>query len=107
PGTVKHLDDTIGEARQMLARLDGQVAPLSKRLDETLAETTKTMTAVGKTAGNASTLIEPGSPLDYQLRKALADLGRAAKSIQQFADYLERNPSALIYGKPAPQGVSK
>jgi len=107
PGTVKQLDDTISDARRVLARVDGQVAPLGKRLDETLAQTTTTMAAVQKTAGNASTLIEPGSPLDYQLRKSLEDLGGAARAIQQFADYLERNPSALIYGKPAPEGVSK
>jgi paraquat-inducible protein B len=107
PVTVQHLDETIASARQLLARVDGQVTPLGKQLDATLVQTKQTMAAVEKTAGNATTLIEPGSPLDYQLRKTLEALGSAARSIQQFADYLERNPSALIYGKPAPEGAPK
>ncbi|MEO8603061.1 MAG: MlaD family protein [bacterium] len=107
PATVKSLDRTIDSARQLLTKIDGEVSPIGKQLDATLAQTKQTMAAVEKTAGSATTLIEPGSPLDYQLRKALQDLGSAARSIQQFADYLERNPSALIYGKPAPEGAPK
>jgi paraquat-inducible protein B len=107
PETVKHLNEALATTRTMLAKIDAQVSPLGKRLDDTLVQTRNTMAAVEKTAGSATTLIEPGSPLDYQLRKSLEDLGNAARAIQEFADYLERNPSALIYGKPIPEGAPK
>jgi len=104
PQTVRNLDAAIVSARAVLTKVDAEVSPMGQRLDAVLAQTRQTMAAVEQTAANATTLIEPGSPLDYQLRKALEDLGGAARSIQQFADYLERNPSALIYGKPVPKG---
>ncbi len=105
PVTMKNIDRVVESARLMVTKLDAQVTPIGKRLDETLIQTRNTMAAVELTAGSATTLIEPGSPLDYQLRKSLEDLGAAARSIQEFADYLERNPSALIYGKPEPKGA--
>jgi paraquat-inducible protein B len=53
----------------------------------------------------ARTLIEPGSPLDHELRKTLQDVSSAARALGQLADYLERNPTALLYGKQAPAEV--
>lgn len=103
PATVRNLDRAIVSTRTLVDKLDARVAPLAQRLDDVLVQTRETMAAVEHTAGSATTLIEPGSPLDYQLRKSLSELGDAARAIQQLADYLERNPSALLYGKPKPR----
>ena len=61
------------------------------------------MTSVEKTASTATTLIEPGSPLDYDLRAAIQAVGRSADALRLLADYVERNPSALLYGRSQPQ----
>lgn len=104
PEVAHNLNSALSSANGLLARLDGHVGPFSRRLDTTLVRTQQTLGAVEKAAGAANTIIEPGSPLDHDLRSALVEIANAARSVQQLADYLERNPSALLYGKPAPEG---
>lgn len=45
-------------------------------------------------------MIEPDSSLRYELENTLRELSRAAQSARQFTDYLERNPNALLTGRP-------
>jgi paraquat-inducible protein B len=45
-------------------------------------------------------MVEPDSSLRYELESALRELSRAARSARQFTDYLERNPNALLTGRP-------
>ena len=51
-------------------------------------------------------LVGPGAPGQVELRNAMQELARAARSLRVLADYLERHPESLIRGKtaePAPQ----
>jgi paraquat-inducible protein B len=51
-------------------------------------------------------LVGPGAPAQADLRNAMQELGRAARSLRVLADYLERHPEAIIRGKtaePAPK----
>jgi paraquat-inducible protein B len=43
---------------------------------------------------------EPDGTLLYRVDVALRDMAEAARSFRNLADYLERNPSALIRGRP-------
>ena len=104
PETVKSLNDTLANANALAVKLDGHVTPLARQVEATLSQTQQTLGEVERAAGAATTIIEPGSPLDRDLHHALADLASAARAIQLLADYLERNPSALLYGKPTPEG---
>jgi paraquat-inducible protein B len=84
--------------------LESQVGTLSARVDGTLRGADQTFVSLRETVGAARVLIEPGSPLDHDLRSTLRDVATAARSLSELADFLERNPSALLYGKqPAPQ----
>jgi paraquat-inducible protein B len=90
----------------LTVELGGRVDPLAKRLDATLVGADQALNSVRDTVGVARTLIEPGSPLDHDLRKTLQDVSTAARALAQLADYLERNPTALLYGKqPPPPGA--
>jgi paraquat-inducible protein B len=103
PGTVKNVNGAVDSANALLRRVERQVDPISTELHETLVGAQRAMTTVEQTAAAATTLIEPGSPLDYDLRGALRDVGRAADSLRRFADFLDRNPSALLFGRPQPE----
>lgn len=103
PGMVKRLDGAVENASALLRRIDGQVDPLSSEVRVTLEGAQRAMTSVEHTASAATTLLEPGSPLDYDLRQSLRAVSQAADAMRLFADYLERNPSALIYGRSQPQ----
>ena len=107
PETMKNLNEAVASARRLADDAGRRVDPLLARLDSTLAGADQTFTSVRNTAGTANTLIEPGSPLDHDLRKALQDVSTAARSLAQFADFLERNPSALLYGKQPPPEVKR
>lgn len=99
PETVKNLNDTIASLRGLSSNLQGRVDPLAKRLDSTLSGADQALTSVRETVGAARLLIEPGSPLDHDLRKTLQDVSTAARALGELADFIERNPTALIYGK--------
>jgi paraquat-inducible protein B len=46
-----------------------------------------------------ATLLGPNAPGQLELRNALQEVARAARGVRVLADYLERNPGALIRGK--------
>lgn len=105
PDTMKNADEAIASIRRLSTEIEGSVDPLVKKLDATMVDVNHTLSSVRETVGVARTLIEPGSPLDHELRKALQDVSAAARAMAELADFLERNPSALLYGKQAPPEV--
>jgi paraquat-inducible protein B len=52
-----------------------------------------------QTMASANSVIEPGSATQRDLRRALDEFARAARSVRELAEQLERNPNALITGK--------
>lgn len=102
PATVNNVNETIVSLRKLSGDLNARVAPLSSRLEGTLNGADQTLTGLRQTVDTARLLIEPGSPLDHDLRKTLNDVSNAARAMAQLADYLERNPTALLYGKQPP-----
>ena len=87
--TVQALNDTLQNTKQLVQNLDANVAPA---VSSTLDQAQKTLVSVEGTLGK-------DSPMQHELRRALKELGEAARSIRVLADYLERHPDALIYGK--------
>jgi paraquat-inducible protein B len=52
-----------------------------------------------------TTLMGPNAPVQQELRGALQELARAATSLRDLTDYLERHPESLIRGKSAPSAA--
>jgi paraquat-inducible protein B len=77
-------------------QLSGQIRPLQR----SLIDTSNAATAALK---NVQTTLAPDSPLVYRINEAMTQLTAAARSAQELADYLQRNPSALVRGRPAPR----
>jgi paraquat-inducible protein B len=86
---VGNLNTTLKHTRQLAQNFDRTVVP---ELDATLKEAQTTLSTI---KGSVS----KDSPLHYELMRVLKELSGAARSIRLMADYLERNPDALIYGK--------
>jgi len=61
-------------------------------LQLTVAQTQKTLAALEKN-------LNTDSPLQQQLQQTLEELSGAARSLRLLADYLERNPEAILRGK--------
>ena len=90
--------DAIGEdLKKLVARLDG----LLKRTDEEiLPEAKKTLEELkGVLKSMDTTVVGKDAPVQQELREALQEIARAARSIGMLTEHLERNPSSLIRGK--------
>jgi paraquat-inducible protein B len=102
-GVVNHADEAIGDVQVLVSNIDGQVENLSNRAEYTLAEVDKTLDSAQKTldaARQSLSIAAEGSPMRYELEQMLGELKAAARSIRLLAEYIERNPDALLRGKP-------
>jgi paraquat-inducible protein B len=101
--TFENLNGAVGDLRRTIAKLEGQIEPTSKDLAATLAEARKTVQTFTETAVAAKTFISTQSGLGEELIVTLGHLNDAADSVRRLADFLERNPNALITGRKRPQ----
>jgi paraquat-inducible protein B len=86
---MANLNTTLKYSEKLVRNFDRTVVP---ELDATLQAAQSTLSTV---QGSVS----KDSPLYYELMRVFKELSGAARSIRVMADYLERNPDALIYGK--------
>jgi len=84
--------DTIKDVGRLTENINGQVKTLAGDLAKTLQKAQETLASVNGAIGE-------GSPLRIQVETAVAELSQAARSIRVLADYLQRNPDALLRGK--------
>ena len=101
--TFENLNGAVNDLRATIAKLDGQIEPAGKEVQATLAEAKKTVQAFSEAATAAKMFISSQSGLGEELGETLSHLNDAADSVRRLADFLERNPNALITGRKRPQ----
>jgi paraquat-inducible protein B len=97
--TRAQLDHTLAGAQQTLSTVNSQVPPLSESLQKTSGSADAAAKQFRLTLGTVQTTIEPNSPINYQALQTLQDVSAAAHSVKELADYLQRNPSAIVRGR--------
>jgi len=91
------LDQTLKDAGKAVNRIDGEVTP---GLKTTLDDLRGTIGVVDRVLNNANaTLVGKDAPAQQELRDALQEITRAARSLRILTDYLERHPDSVIWGK--------
>jgi len=93
----------LEHARALLARIDGRVDPLADNLTNTLFEAQKTLAEVRRGAQNLSDLLGPDNSFGADLTQALEQLGNAGRAVADLAEFLQRNPNALLAGRKKPK----
>ncbi len=101
--SVVALRRTLNRAETLLARIDGRVDPLADNVTNTLFEAQKTLGDVRHAAKNLSDLLGPDNSFGSDLTQALEQLGNAGRSVADLAEFLKRNPDALIAGRKPPK----
>jgi paraquat-inducible protein B len=87
--TVNTLDGTLREVNTLVTRLDTEIAPeLRAALKEARA-----------TLDRAQQVLAQDSPIQGDMRATLRDVSRAAQSMRNLADYLERHPESILRGR--------
>ncbi len=101
--SVVSLRRTLNRAEALLARIDGRVDPLADNLTNTLFEAQKTLADVRRGAQNLSELLGPDNSFGSDFTQALEQLGNAGRAVADLAEFLQRNPNALLAGRKKPK----
>ena len=96
---ISGMEETVGDYGKLARKVDGQVDPLAKNADEALNAATSALNRAERTIEEVGEGFSKDSAVMTELRKTLRELSSASRSIRDWADYLERNPEALIRGK--------
>ncbi|HET6779489.1 MAG TPA: MlaD family protein [Gemmatimonadales bacterium] len=91
--------EAAGTVSQLAAGLDSNVSGLTQDLRQTTAKATEMMDQAGKVLQHTDASVND-SPLMYELTRTLKEVSSAARSVRLLTGYLERNPSALMFGRP-------
>jgi len=122
---ITNAGQAMTEAQQLISKLNSRVDPMAQSFEDTskaarsalteaerllvdarpvLATAQEAMTHAEQLMTTANGVIEPGSPLHFELVSALREVAGAARSLRSLADSLERNPKSLLFGRQAPGG---
>jgi paraquat-inducible protein B len=95
--TLPGAERAFASVDRTMSRVDAEIVPDARR---TLEELRKAAASAERALADADRhLLSADAPARLALVDALRETARAARSIRLLADYLERNPSALIRGK--------
>ena len=98
-GTVANLNRAVSSARALINNANAQVGPLVADIREASDEADKTMKETRAALVSLQQTLDPNSPLVVRLNQTLDSLTETSESLGEFADYLRRNPSALVRGR--------
>jgi paraquat-inducible protein B len=77
---------------------------VAKRIDtNTLVQVQATLADLRLAVQGVSSMVAPDAPVQTELAGALDQLDHAARSVAELADFLKRNPNALIFGRTPPK----
>jgi len=96
---IEELPKTLASARRLVTNLDARTEPLIASLQRTSDETRRGVDSLRATLDGVHGLLEPDAPLSVELMQTVGSLGQAASALRDLADYLERNPNAVVFGR--------
>ncbi|MFL9892840.1 PqiB family protein [Paraburkholderia sp. RL17-381-BIF-C] len=84
-----NLNGALENANKLFGHLDTEVVPQAR----------DTLAAAQRTFGTAEATLQQAAPLQSDVQDAMQELTRTLQSLNALADYLERHPQALLFGK--------
>ena len=96
------MDSTLKDTRKMVRAVDSRTETLTHSMEKSLEKAREALEQGRKALNAARETIGKDSPVIYQFDKTLKEISAMARSIRSLADYLERHPDALLYGKGKP-----
>jgi paraquat-inducible protein B len=105
---LKQTFASLGAASQKLDAILAEFSkngPTGESLAKTIEDVRATVVAFNSTATTVQKFINAQRHLGDDASQALVKLGEAAAAVRELADFLERNPSALLTGRKQPQST--
>ena len=95
---MQNLNVVLLQSRKLVDDLNRDLPRLLGPAAQALARTSTAMDQAQSLLLAAQRLISPGSPIYYELNSTLTEIKSAARAIRVFAEYIQRNPNALLTG---------
>jgi paraquat-inducible protein B len=93
------IDRAADSLRVLSINLNRTIVPLGPELQVSARNATAALKQAQTTLNTLDTELRPDSPLLYQTSQTLSDMSDAARAVRHLADYLDRNPDAIIRGR--------
>lgn len=91
------IKETLETLNKAIDHIDGGITP---GLKSAIAELRRVLVSANRVLKDTdATLLGKDAPGQLELRDALQEIARAARSVRVLSDYLERHPEALLRGK--------
>jgi paraquat-inducible protein B len=107
--TLKSANATLAEGpalvqdlHRVVVKIDAQIEPLLVSLKKSSDTAGTTLERAQGTLAGVDGVLNQDSALGYELVKSLQELRETLRALGSLADYLERNPNALLYGARRP-----
>ncbi|MCP4115540.1 MAG: MCE family protein [Desulfobacteraceae bacterium] len=97
---LEQISNDLSSTLSLLGKAAEQITLLMGHLDRTVAPAaTDTLKRSQITLTRLNRVLSAESPTGHELKRALAELADAARNMSELADYLERHPESLFFGK--------
>jgi paraquat-inducible protein B len=100
PEALRELKGSLEKIKEFSESLNTELVP---KMAATLDAAKASIGQIEATLDGAEKMLDADSPVAAELKRALKELSAAARSVRATAEYLERHPDALIYGKGKPK----
>ncbi len=97
--TMSSMKGAMGDIGKLARNADGRVTTLTDGLKETVGAARVTLESAQEMLKNVNGMTAPNSPMGYELGETLRELSEAARAVRVLADFLERNPNAILFGR--------
>jgi len=101
--SLASLRQTLDQAAALVKRIDARVDPLADSVTNTLYDAQRTLADVRVVVRNVGDLLGPDSAIPSDLKQALEEASNASRAIADLAEFLQRNPNALLTGRKRPK----
>jgi paraquat-inducible protein B len=95
---MQNLNQALVSGRGLINSLNRSLPQFIADAGPVMAKMARALDAAYLTLQTAQRVIGPDSPLLYQLNSTLRELKSAVTAIRIFAEYIQRNPNALLTG---------
>jgi paraquat-inducible protein B len=90
---------TFGQVGKLTQTVNTQALALATSLRQTAEGALRAIEGMRETLTSAQQLVMPSAPVGYELVKTLREFSETARSLRMLANYLERHPNALVFGR--------
>jgi paraquat-inducible protein B len=95
---MQNLNQTLVSSRELMNSLNRSLPQFIADARPVMAKAARALDAAYLTLQTAQRVIGPDSPLLYELNSTLRELKAAVTAVRIFAEYIQRNPNALLTG---------